>query len=104
RTRGAQMAGYAGLIVKRRAWSMSLRDGVLGVYEYENPGWKSTGQNLWDGEWHHVGFTFLNDGDTDTHVFIDGVKVLETEMEVEGDNINVFIGSGQDENNTTNPK
>jgi len=85
-------ASYRSIFCKDVAWGMFLLDGVFGTYSWGSPvGFKSTGVNLNDGNWHHVVFVF-DSGTANNYLYIDSVLALTTSMSIGNLTQSVFIG------------
>lgn len=74
--------GYRGVLVKEGAYGIFLVSGYFGIYSWGDGNFKSTGINIADGKWHFVAFTFASGVSSGTTVYLDGVAVLTTFMQV----------------------
>lgn len=94
---------YRNLFGKQSAYGMFLLDGILGYYNwgtFGGSGFKSTGVDLRDGNWHHIVFVFES-GTANNKVYLDGVLKLTSSMSIgsQSDNVGIaFYYSGQNIN------
>ena len=52
-------SGYAGIVVKRDAWSLFTNNNVLGFFSWGSPAtFVSTSLNIFDSQWRYVTLTF----------------------------------------------
>lgn len=87
-------SSYRGIFGVRQAYGMFLVDGVFGVYSWGgSTGFKSTGVNLADGNWHFVYTVFDHNVSNGTKLYIDGSLSLTTTITVAGfqANLTAFI-------------
>lgn len=87
-------SSYRGIFGLRQAYGMFLVDGVFGVYSWGgSTGFKSTGVNLADGNWHFVYTVFDHNVSNGTKLYIDGALSLTTTITVAGfqANLTAFI-------------
>jgi hypothetical protein len=87
------LSGFKGILVKSLAYSVFINNEILGWYSWGVPsGFKSTGVNVLDGNWHQIILTF-NDGITNgTKMYIDSVLQLTDTMTFTSQASDVIIG------------
>jgi len=91
-------ASYRFVFGKVTAYGMFLFNGVFGVYSWAgSSGFKSTGINLADGNWHHIAFVFES-GTSNNYLYVDGVLKLTTSMTVSGQSVQLTMGDSPGDN------
>lgn len=93
---------YRSIFGKTNAYNMFLNNSVFGIYSWAGTtGFKSTGRNLADGNWHHIVFVFES-GTSLNYLYIDGVLKLTTSMTVLNQTSNFEIGESTPNNQKIN--
>lgn len=86
-------SSYRGIIVKRLAYGLFLRDNLLICYDWTD-GERSTGVNLANNQWHHVAMSFQSGIANGTKIYIDGNLALTTVISIFNQNTALVIGDG----------
>lgn len=93
-------SSYRGIFGLQGAYGMFLVNSVFGIYSWGGGGFKSTGVNLADGNWHYIYTVFDHNVSNGTKLYIDGSLSLTTTMIVQyfADKLTAFIitSSGQE--------
>ena len=75
-------ASYRGIVVKRGAWGLWVKDGVLTTYDYGTSAERLTSNNIADGAWHHIVLNLDSGVSNGTTLYLDGALVLTTTISV----------------------
>lgn len=95
-------ASYRHIFGKPNAYSMFLVDGIFGIYSWAGAsGFKTTGVDLRDGNWHHIAFVFES-GTSLNYLYVDGVLKLTTSMTISNQATNFEIGESTPNNQKIN--
>ncbi|MBU2632848.1 LamG domain-containing protein, partial [Patescibacteria group bacterium] len=87
-------SGYRGIVTKQSAYGMFLNNNEFGIYDWGGTGWKGSGQNLNDGKWHLVAFSFTSGSANGTTFYVDGQNKGTTTMTVLNQNVALVAGAG----------
>lgn len=85
--------GYRELVSRQSAYGLALRDNVLGFWDDDGGGWKTTGLTLNDNQWHHVVMTFQSGVTNGTRIYLDGALVLTDTLNIKDQTKNITIGA-----------
>ncbi len=86
-------SGYRELVSRQNAYGLALRDNVLGFWDDDGGGWKTTGLALDDNQWHHVVMTFQSGVTNGTRLYLDGALVLTDTLNIQDQTKNITIGA-----------
>jgi len=87
-------ASYRGIVGKRNAYGLRVKDNEFGTYDWGAGVWRGTGVLLNDNKWHHVAGTFQSGVTNGTILYLDGEPKLTTTITVSSQISNAAIGSG----------
>lgn len=90
--------GFRAILTKRLAYSMfvaSSTDAEFGAFDWTTSTYTSSGQNILDGNWHHVAFAFDNGVVNGSQLYVDGVAAGSPFMfSISGQTENLALGTG----------
>jgi type II secretory pathway pseudopilin PulG len=84
-------SSFRGILTKQFAYGMFLNDNVFGLYDWSGGGWRSSGMNLADNQWHHVLCSFQSGVSNGTLCYVDGVLALTTTFSVSNQSVQLQI-------------
>ncbi len=85
--------GYREFVSRQNAYGLAVKDNVLGFWDDNGGGWKSSGLAVDDNQWHHVVMTFQSGVANGTRVYLDGALVLTDTLTIKDQSKNVTIGA-----------
>lgn len=88
-------AGYHGVVVKQLAFGMFLVDNVPTIFDWYTSTPHSTGVNVADDAWHHVGFVFQHAVTNGMAAYIDGARRMTATTYVADHANGIVIGAGR---------
>ncbi len=86
-------SGYRELVSRQNAYGLALKDNVLGFWDDNGGGWKSSGLAVNDNVWHHVVMTFQTGVTNGTKIYLDGALVLTNTLNIKDQTKNISIGA-----------
>jgi len=95
-------AGLRGIAVKNGAYGLFLDSGVFAAYDYNAAVARSSGINIADGKWHHIGATFQSGVANGTTLYIDGIARITTTITLSSQGTGFTIGAGSNPGVTQN--